>query len=106
MNQPVPDRHVLLGDLALHLNLLTAESLASARSEWQSDPTRSLGQLLVGRGLLSEKALVALETLVEIQLTHAELPGVRRVPCHDPLRTWLPVAAADDGAASATGRSR
>ena len=44
MIQPVTDRNLLLGELALQLKLLTAESRAKARSEWQSDLTPSFGQ--------------------------------------------------------------
>src|SRR5260370_31640621 len=51
MMQPITDRNVLLGVLAVQLNLVTPESLATARRDWERDPPRSLGQVLVARGL-------------------------------------------------------
>ena len=55
MIQPVPDRDVLLGALTVQLNLLTAESLATARSEWERDRSRSLGEVLLARGRTIER---------------------------------------------------
>src|SRR5438874_11750861 len=65
MTQPVHDRNALLCALAVRHNFLTPAALATARGEWERDPTRSLGQVLLARGLLRPKGVRALETLVE-----------------------------------------
>jgi formylglycine-generating enzyme required for sulfatase activity/tRNA A-37 threonylcarbamoyl transferase component Bud32 len=115
---PITDRDVLLGALALQLNLLTAESLAMARSMWESDRTRSLGQVLLAQGLLHEKALVALEILVESQANRegpaSAPPGNQATldthgsptPSADPFETRPPVGAEEASAAPGTERSR
>jgi hypothetical protein len=105
MIQPITDRNTLLGILAVRHNFLTAASLATARSEWERDPARSLGQVLVAGGLLHEKVLVALETLVEIQL-NGENSASSSTPSADPLQTRLPVGDEEAGAAPGIGRSR
>ena len=73
------NRGALLGALAIRNELLTQEALAAATVEWQRDDTRPLGQVLLERGLLSQKELAALEALVEGQLERqAERPAPAR----------------------------
>src|SRR5262245_25084816 len=113
MTQPVTDRDALLGALALRLNLLTAEALAAARGAWAGDPTRSLVEVLVARGLLREKELLGLEALVESQLERARAAGAQATldtvgssaPSADPFETRLPVGPGGAGAAPGTARS-
>ncbi len=59
------DRHLLFGLLALQNDFISKPQLVAAFGEWVADKSRSLDQILVARGVLSESLQQVLSRLVE-----------------------------------------
>ena len=71
MSQPTLDRNRLLGTLAVRTDLVTPKALAAAVAEWEREPSRSLGQVLLAQGHLGEEELAHLEGLAKGHLRKA-----------------------------------
>src|SRR4051812_5709573 len=56
-----PDRDLLFALMALRSNLMSAEELLSAAREVAPGETRSLGEFLIGRGILRGDEVAAIE---------------------------------------------
>ena len=68
MSASSTDRNMLLGFLAVRVDLITEQALAASTADWERDRSRSLGQLLVARGHLRADEIPLLEKLVETHL--------------------------------------
>ncbi len=53
MSEPNPDRSLLYGLLALQNHFIRPGDLISAFHEWTGDRSRSIGEILIARGLLA-----------------------------------------------------
>ena len=65
MSQNQPARNLLLGILALQNNFIDRDGLLAAFNSWAADKSRSLGQVLLERGMLTLNRHTLLEALVE-----------------------------------------
>jgi eukaryotic-like serine/threonine-protein kinase len=78
VSQPASDRNLLLGVLAVQLDLVPGEALLRALHAWVNDKGRSLAQILVGQGVLTDDEGQLLEALVQ---KHVERHGNDLSPC-------------------------
>jgi serine/threonine-protein kinase len=91
MGSQTADREVLFGLLAVKMDLLDAERLRPALEDWDRQRERTLGELLVERGAMSESRRRLLEPLVE---EHVRRHG------GDPAASLAAVADSSGGAAA------
>jgi serine/threonine protein kinase len=69
------DCNLLFGILALQLDFINRDALVAAMHAWLLDKNKSLGQILVGQGVLPEDRRVLLEALVQEHLKrHSDNP--------------------------------
>jgi WD40 repeat protein/serine/threonine protein kinase len=64
----IGERNLLFGLLAVQLQLATSQDLVSAAAVWAVDQQRSLGDILVERGLLSERQQRLILELIDEQV--------------------------------------
>lgn len=62
------DRNLIFGIVALHLDFISQQQLIAAMQEWLLDKSRTLGEVLVKQGVLTESRKGMLSLLVEEQL--------------------------------------
>ncbi|MBI1831641.1 MAG: protein kinase [Planctomycetes bacterium] len=68
MSQPMADRNLLFGMLALQMDFIRREQLIAAMQEWVFDKSKPLGQILVEQKILGQDNRALLEALVEKHL--------------------------------------
>src|SRR5262245_32584212 len=68
MPHPHADRNLLFGVLALQLDFISRKALIAAMNAWALDKAKSLGQVFLERGDLSNDRRALLEALVEEHL--------------------------------------
>ncbi len=68
MSSPAADRNLLFGIIALQMDFVTRDALIAAMNAWVLDKARSLGQILVQQGALSEEDRGLLDPLVRKHL--------------------------------------
>src|SRR4051812_19918503 len=68
MASPDMQRDILLGQVALELNFVNADTLSAAMEAWNGQNSKSLGQVLVDRQAITPHTLGVLENLVQLQL--------------------------------------
>jgi tetratricopeptide (TPR) repeat protein len=68
MSQPIPDRNLLFGILALQADLISRDDLIGAMSAWAVHKATPLGQILREQGALSAEGHAVVETLVRLSL--------------------------------------
>src|SRR5436305_1754615 len=64
-SQPVADRNLLFGILALQMDFVSRDALIAAMNAWVLQKSESLGQLLCAQGKLSAERRALLEALVQ-----------------------------------------
>jgi eukaryotic-like serine/threonine-protein kinase len=62
------DRNLLFGVIAVQLQLISAQDLASAAAAWATEPGTELGAVLIKLGLLDEKKRRMIEQMLELQV--------------------------------------
>src|SRR5260370_17196906 len=65
-----PDRNLLFGVIAMHLDFIGRPDLLQGLQSWSVDRGRALGDILVHRQALSPRRRNPLEEVVEEYLTH------------------------------------
>ncbi len=68
MKQPVADRNLLFGILAMQMDFITREQLIAAMQAWVFDKTKPLGEILVAQKALAADNRQLLEALVQKHL--------------------------------------
>jgi serine/threonine-protein kinase len=71
-NRPESDRNLLFGILAVQLNFISSEDLVAGMNSWVLEKQKSLGQILLESGRLSNQQVQALEALI---VQHVQLHG-------------------------------
>jgi hypothetical protein len=67
-SRPASDRNLLLGILALQMDLISRDALIKAMHAWVLDKGKPLGDILLGQGALAEDERDVLDALVEKHL--------------------------------------
>ena len=80
MPRPCADRNLLFGAIALRQKFISRDALIDAMGDWVDDPSRSLGEILVGRGSLASQAREVVDTLIDEEL---EVGGDIREPIRE-----------------------
>jgi serine/threonine protein kinase/tetratricopeptide (TPR) repeat protein len=68
MSQPIADRNLLFGVLAMQMDFISREQLIAAMQAWVFDKTKPLGQILGEQKALAEDNRALLEALVQKHL--------------------------------------
>jgi serine/threonine protein kinase/tetratricopeptide (TPR) repeat protein len=68
MSQPVADRNLLFGVLAMQMDFITREQLIAAMQAWVFDKNKPLGEILVANKALADDNRALLEALVQKHL--------------------------------------
>src|SRR6202166_4451168 len=68
MSQPVADRNLLFGVLALQMDFIKREQLIAAMQAWVFDKSKSLGEILLGHKALAPDNHALLEARVQKHL--------------------------------------
>ena len=93
---PASDRNLLFGTLAVQMDFITKETLVAGMGTWVIDKNKSLGQILVDKGVLTPARHALLEALVQEHLAQ-HVGDVNRIPAA------LPVLDATRSALDALG---
>jgi WD40 repeat protein/serine/threonine protein kinase len=67
-SQPIADRNLLFGILALQMDFISRDALIAAMHAWVLEKTKSLGEVLVEHNVLPPDQRAALEVLVKMHL--------------------------------------
>src|SRR2546430_162850 len=68
MSNPIGDRNLLFGILALQRNIISKETFVAAMKIWLLDKKKGLAQILCEQKALSENHHAVLEELVDTQM--------------------------------------
>jgi serine/threonine-protein kinase len=72
MSQPITDRNLLFGIIALQMDFISRDALIASMHAWVLEKSKPLGQILVEQGSMAEAERLLLEAVVE---KHVEKHG-------------------------------
>ena len=109
MSNPIGDRNVLLGILAVQKNIIKGDVLTAALNAWALDKTKGLAQILREQKAITENQHAVLEELVDVQLRkhgNDAREGLAAIHVADAIRQDLQRVADADVQASAACAGR
>lgn len=104
-SQPVSDRNLLFGVLAVQLNFINRDDLVSGMNSWVHDKNKSLGQIMLEQGRLTAEQVQTLEALITQHLkVHGNDPqrSLQALKAPSTAASLLTLISDSDGSVTAT----